>query len=102
MNQKSAQQGRARIKEAILENPEGQPGGLINSEIADLLYPRSDCLGGQEDCLPWSMLGLSLTTSKSAATSAATLSTRTEYSLSKEFSFQKQWLIFLQKNNDLL
>ncbi len=52
-----AQDGLKKIENAILRLLDQNPGGLRNSEIADLLHLRSDFLGRQKDWLTYSLLG---------------------------------------------
>lgn len=59
-----AQQGLQLLKESILELLAQKPNGLRNSEIAEELGIHSDYLGGQEDYLSWSVLGLLLKETK--------------------------------------
>lgn len=54
---REAQDGLRKIEDAILRLLSQNPGGLRNSEIADLLHLRSDFLGRQKDWLTYSVLG---------------------------------------------
>ncbi len=54
---REAQDGLKKIEDAILKLLDQNPGGLRNSEIADLLHLRSDFLGRQKDWLTYSVLG---------------------------------------------
>ncbi len=54
---REAQDGLKKIEDAVLRLLDQNPGGLRNSEIADLLHLRSDFLGRQKDWLTYSVLG---------------------------------------------
>jgi uncharacterized protein len=53
-----AAQGLDQLKSAVLEVLKDNPGGLRNSEVAEVLGIRSSFGKGAKDFLSWSVLGM--------------------------------------------